>query len=351
MDDDRTVLEGLDADHVRLLAESAELKDAMRRVVNELRKTAEPGVQTSLADKLSELGRTLAATERERGAVLQRIEEELGERMNDSFEKRYSQQQICHTKRQKCADGDACSYFVCGGGSSGSSSSESDSDFLDDGSGGRDDDSDSDLDPRSGRGDGDSAAVHGLGQQQPQEQGARFEQTKTAATKRKRLKKQAKKAATKKRVKPTPSVAPLNPGKVSSKFYGVGWHKSKQKWQAYVRHNGKQVDLGSNFDTEIAAAKAVDVWLRENGRAAEANFDESGSFVPRVSTESSKYRGVCWYKKSKKWQARITVAGKREWLGDFDDEVEAAKAYDLRARQVGYPPNFDLNGVEIDYSA
>ena len=111
------------------------------------------------------------------------------------------------------------------------------------------------------------------------------------------------------------------------------------------------MDLGSNFDTEIAAAKAVDVWLRENGRAAEANFDESGSFVPRVSTESSKYRGVCWYKKSKKWQARITVAGKREWLGDFDDEVEAAKAYDLRARQVGYPPNFDLSGVEIDYSA
>ena len=81
--------------------------------------------------------------------MLQRIDEELEERMNDSFEKRYSQQQICHTKRQKCADSDACSYFVCGGGSSGSSSSESDSDFLDDGSGGRDDDSDSDLDPRS----------------------------------------------------------------------------------------------------------------------------------------------------------------------------------------------------------
>ena len=76
---------------------------------------------------------------------------------------------------------------------------------------------------------------------------------------------------------PPPPVAPLNPGKVSSKFYGVGWNKANNKWQAYVRHNGKQVNLGANFDTEIAAAKAVDVWLRENGRAAEANFDLAGN--------------------------------------------------------------------------
>ena len=127
--------------------------------------------------------------------------------------------------------------------------------------------------------------------------------------------------------------------------------KRSKKWQAVFRHNGKFVYLGGNFDTEIAAAKAVDVWLRENGRAAEANFDESGSFVPRVSTKSSKYRGVTWHKKANKWRAQIKVGGKSEWLGDFDDEAEAAKAYDTRARQLGYPPNFDLNGVEIDYSA
>ena len=47
---------------------------------------------------------------------------------------------------------------------------------------------------------------------------------------------------------------PLNPGKVSSKFYGVGWHKSKKKWQAEFRHNGKKVHLGSSFDTELEAA-------------------------------------------------------------------------------------------------
>jgi hypothetical protein len=138
---------------------------------------------------------------------------------------------------------------------------------------------------------------------------------------------------------------------VSSKFFGVGWHNGKKKWQARFQHNGKQVYLGGNFDTEIAAAKAVDVRLRENGRAAEANFDESGSFVPRVSTKSSKYRGVSWDKSRNQWEARIKVAGKLEHLGYFDDEAEAARAFDTRAAELGRPTNFDLNGVEIDYSA
>jgi hypothetical protein len=150
---------------------------------------------------------------------------------------------------------------------------------------------------------------------------------------------------------PPPPVAPLNPGKVSSKFFGVGWLKGRKKWRVQFRHNGKQVNLGGNFDTEIAAAKAVDVWLRENGRAAEANFDESGSFVPRVSTKSSKYRGVRWDKRANQWYASITVAGKKENLGNFDDEAEAARAFDTRAAELGRPTNFDLNGVEIDYSA
>ena len=151
--------------------------------------------------------------------------------------------------------------------------------------------------------------------------------------------------------KAPPRVAKLNPGKVSSKFFGVGFNKRDKKWGAFVKHNGKLVHLGDNFDTEIAAAKAVDVWLRENGRAAEANFDESGSFVPRVATKSSKYRGVTWNKSHNQWKAEIKVAGKLEHLGYFDDEAEAARAFDTRAAELGRPTNFDLNGVEIDYSA
>lgn len=42
---------------------------------------------------------------------------------------------------------------------------------------------------------------------------------------------------------------------------------------------------------------------------------------------SSKYRGVHWHKKSKKWYAGIRVKGNRIHLGVFKDEIDAAEAY------------------------
>ncbi len=110
--------------------------------------------------------------------------------------------------------------------------------------------------------------------------------------------------------------------------------------------DGKTVNIGCAFDTEIAAAKAVDVWLRENGRAAEANFDESGSFVPRVSTKSSKFTGVSWNQRMNQWYASIQVDGITKNLGFFDESEEeaAARAHDMRARELGRPTNFDVHG-------
>jgi len=42
---------------------------------------------------------------------------------------------------------------------------------------------------------------------------------------------------------------------------------------------------------------------------------------------SSKYTGVSWNKRFKKWRASIGLKGKTKHLGYFTDELEAAKAY------------------------
>lgn len=49
---------------------------------------------------------------------------------------------------------------------------------------------------------------------------------------------------------------------------------------------------------------------------------------------TSKYRGVFWASRNKRWQAQIKINGKTKYLGQFKEEVDAAKAYDIAAKQL-----------------
>jgi hypothetical protein len=50
--------------------------------------------------------------------------------------------------------------------------------------------------------------------------------------------------------------------------------------------------------------------------------------------KSSKYKGVCWDAKLNKFRAQIKLNKKTQSLGQFNNEIDAAKAYNVAAKEL-----------------
>ena len=69
----------------------------------------------------------------------------------------------------------------------------------------------------------------------------------------------------------------------------------------------------------------------ENLREADKQSNAFNRKSHKNST--SKYKGVSWCKRDKNWQVSYCIGGKRIYIGKFNCEIEAAKAYDNTVRE------------------
>jgi prophage antirepressor-like protein len=145
--------------------------------------------------------------------------------------------------------------------------------------------------------------------------------------------------------------------KKSSKYIGVYYDNTRKTFVANMRFKRKHVNLGSN-DNEIECAKMYNQQALYFNNNYDTNYilNDISNYVTiekniynelkssRMDNKSSEYVGVVKYKNGT-FNSQIILNKKVIRLGNFENEIDAAKAYNEKAKELNikHNKNYKLN--------
>lgn len=141
---------------------------------------------------------------------------------------------------------------------------------------------------------------------------------------------------------------------MSSRYIGVSWDKRQRVWKSLITINSKMVYLGA-YSRERDAALAYDERAATLGRRL--NFPTEVGQEQAFKGAASKYDGVYWNDKKKKWEAIGIKHSERVHLGAYDCEEDAARAVDehnfdeLRILKKHFPEEGELRRARAEPSS
>ena len=110
----------------------------------------------------------------------------------------------------------------------------------------------------------------------------------------------------------------------SRTFYARTWGDGRIQIHQLLQPGCEEVDHWDHNGLNNRRSNLRPVTHAQNTRNAQKRKDGV----------SSKFKGVCWDKQNRKFQAAITANGKRTHLGSFDSEEEAARVWNEAAKKL-----------------
>lgn len=131
-----------------------------------------------------------------------------------------------------------------------------------------------------------------------------------------------------------PKQSKIKMGATAGRRHHAGYWQVKFKGKLYLCHRivyllNTGEDPGE-FCVDHPFNRSDNINVRKASRK-ENSFNRKKNTHYKGRPTSSKFKGVCFFKATGKWRALIMKGGKSIFLGSFNNEIDAARAYNKAA--------------------